>query len=277
MKIALCVSGHLRNCDKTSLSFHSFRKKLNTFATTDTFVSTWNKRNISGSWSGNHGIINDDTKDEHISEEYVKKTYETNDVSIFDQDFYNSEFSPLNYKDLTDKECDCHELARNENVVHVSSAFFLMYSANTLKKIKEFQTGKKYDLVIRIRPDYEFYTDTSFEIFKNFDAKTLYTTKVWVQEPINDWIVFGDSDTMNKYFSAFLKFSSVFNGGLFGSAEKVLIGTHDNFTFFLKKEFDAIGCLNRDMGIVDMETYQLEPLDAISKDLPYMFNMAKMV
>lgn len=271
MKIALCVSGHLRNCDKTSTSFHWFREKLNTFATTDTFVCTWDKRNTINSWSGNKGFINEKTKNDEICEQYVCETYRTKNVIIFNQDFYNSEFSPLNYKDLTDKKYDYDEHGGNENVVYTSNAFFLMYNVNTLKKIKEFQTGEKYDLVIRIRPDFGFYADMSFEIFKSLDAKTLYTMKHFKNEEqvqIQDWIAFGDSDTMNKYLSAFLKFSSVFNSGLFGSSEKVLLGTHENFTLFFKKEIDPIGCLNRDVGIVGIEAYQLDPLDAMNRNLP---------
>ena len=267
MKIALCVSGHLRDCDRTSLSFHSFRKRLNDFAETETFVSTWNKRNISRSWSGNKGIINNETKDEHITEEYVKETYETNDVSIFDQGFYNSEFSPFNYRDLTDKINNWHPHGVSGNVIHSSNMFFIMWQSNVLKKTKEFKNGQKYDLVIRVRPDFEFYTNVSLDIIKNHEKNILYIPKHLmfdeggqVDLKINDWVAFGDSDIMNKYFSSFLKFSAIFNQNVWGPPEEVMYRTHEDFFAIEKKEFDMIGALSRDFG--NIRLFQREPLDA---------------
>lgn len=248
MKTALCVSGHLRNCEHTVKSFDVFKKNLKEFSEVDVFVATWNVRNTTNSWSAYFNMCDHSKKDDEITFEYIEKIYDAKKSCIFDDAFYASDYSPLKYTDLTDKKYNWDGKGIGNDVVHTSRAYFLLYEANKLKKLSEYESKTKYDLVIRIRPDMEFAENINYDQFKNIEKDTLYIPKCIPRLRMNDRFAYGDSDIMNKYCSSFFHFSSVFNDNIFGDGEEVMWQTHEKF-FTLKREYiEAINCLSRDNG-----------------------------
>ena len=237
----------MRNCEHTVKSFNVFKKKLEEFACVDVFVATWDKRSTTKSWSAHFNMLDHSTKDDAITKEYIKQIYDTDDCVIFDDDFYASDFSPLKYTDITDKTYNWDGKGIHNNVVHSTRAFFLTYESNKLKKMSEYKSNTKYDLVFRIRPDMEFVENINYENFKNIKPNVLYIPKCVPRLIMNDRFCYADSDVVNKYCSSFFNFAHVFNNNIFGDGEAVMFNSHKHFKFQIEL-IDAINLLYRDNG-----------------------------
>jgi hypothetical protein len=246
MRTAICISGHLRHYDKLKENFLFFKKYLESFSKVDVFISTWNKQNTLISWSHAHGISNSETVNNFISEQQVKDFYETEFANTFDYDFYSSNFSPLNYKDWTDTQYSWDSRGIGGSVINSSKMFFLVHEVNKLKKMQEFISNSKYDLVIRTRPDYEYKNFLPLNK-SNIKENTIYSAKPYECSPIDDQFAFGTSASMDKYAACFLKQSAIFNSNIWGDPENILInsllGTHKISIQLI----DRIGCLGSDV------------------------------
>ena len=243
MKVAICISGHLRHFKNLKENFYSFKKLLQEFYHVDTFIATWDKQNTTNSWSHAHGISNASTANQIINKKEIQDFYETDFVECFDYDFYSSDFSPLKYTDWTDNKYSWDHKGISNNILNSSKMFFLIKEANDLKKRQEFKQNKKYDLVIRARPDYE-YNDIS--IFKSLNIKenTIYVADRY---PIDDQFAFGDSESMDKYASCIMKQSSIFNRNIWGDPERVLIHSIKDFHQINIDLIHRVGCLGSDV------------------------------
>lgn len=122
MRIALCLSGHLRNyCI-------NYTKFLNN---TDIFLCTWDS-----------GF---DTS--------VFKDYRVFDFNLF-QSIHKFKYSTIEpYAQYTHPH-------KGRKGWDSYSNFFLQYQCHLLRKEYEAKHNVKYDMVIRFRPDYKFYFDT---------------------------------------------------------------------------------------------------------------------
>lgn len=246
MKAAICISGHLRHFKNLKENFNLLKKLLEEFYHVDTFISTWDKQNTINSWSHAHGISNASTANQIIDEKEIQDFYETNFVKTFDYDFYSSDFSPLKYTDWTDNKYSWDNRGISNNILNSSKMFFLIKEVNDLKKQQEFKQNKKYDLVIRTRPDYE-YNDVS--IFKSLNIKenTIYVAKPYGCSPIDDQFAFGDSASMDKYASCLMKQSSIFHRNIWGDPETVLIHSIKDFHQINLELINRVGCLGSDV------------------------------
>lgn len=222
MKIAICISGHLRHYQKLKDNFKWFKEKLKLNHDVDIFVSTWNKQNTLVSWSHAHGISNAGTANNIVNLDEVKNFYETDFVELFDYDFYSSDYSPINYTNWTDKPYIWDARGIGGNVINSSKMFFLIYEANKFKKRQEFINNQKYDLVIRTRPDYEY---NNLSAFKELVIKpnTIFSAKPYPDSKIDDQFGMGDSDSMDKYSSCILKQPAILHSNVWGDPENILL------------------------------------------------------
>lgn len=222
MKIAICISGHLRHYQKLKENFEWFKKNLQSISDVDVFVAAWNKQNTLVSWSHAHGISNAETANNIINLDEVKNFYETDFVELFDYDFYSSDCSPINYTNWTDKPYIWDTRGIGGNVINSSKMFFLIYEANKLKKQQEFINGQKYDLVIRTRPDYEY---NNLSVFEKLVIKpnTIFSAKPYPDSKIDDQFGMGNSDSMDKYSACILKQPAILHSDVWGDPENILI------------------------------------------------------
>ena len=84
----------------------------------------------------------------------------------------------------------------------------------------EYKEQFRYDLVIKVRPDY-FIQSYDVEDFKNVNDNTLYMSKNYKESVIEEQFVFGNSKTMDKYASVFLQQAGMFNEKIWGDAEYI--------------------------------------------------------
>jgi hypothetical protein len=227
MKTAICISGHLRHYKNLKDNFLSFKKVLEKFSDVDVFVSTWDKQNTLNSWSHAHHISNAETAKNIVDINEVKDHYETDFVQLLDYDFYSSDYSPISYKDFTDKIYSWDSRGIGGDVVNSSKMFLLIHEANKLKKYQEFLKNQRYDLVFRIRPDYEFihhekFFEAVFEKEFAIDKDAIYTSIAYECSPIDDQFAFACSEVMDKYSSCILKQAFLFNAGVWGDPENIL-------------------------------------------------------
>jgi hypothetical protein len=243
-KIAVCLSGHLRNFDRLIDNFNLFRKKLEQHGKVDIFIATWDKQEALNSWSSEHGFADTSLAKNNIDENNIKKIYQTDFVKLFDDRFYGSTYSPINYFNLTDKKFNFNPRSISGQVIHSSRMFFLIYEANLLKKYQEFLNNEKYDIVFRTRPDYKI-LDLDFFNDLSVNQNSIYYANAYEGCVMDDQFAFGDSDSMDKYSSCFLKHSSVFNSEIWGDPEYILSKTlsfNHNLNINIINRVGAIDC-----------------------------------
>lgn len=167
MRIAVCISGHMRTYEQTYLSFqqHIFSK-----FDCDVFIVTYPTL---GSKFSHMSNIDKNYPNVPININHIKSLYNPKDMAIIEDEEENSYYNP-SYKGLQ------------------LGMFKAIKTCNDLKN----QFGN-YDLTIRIRPDINI---SKFDISK-LDLKSINIPDVYkVHEGgITDQISIGTSDIMNVY------------------------------------------------------------------------------
>lgn len=249
MKIAVCISGHLRHYDQIKDKYDLFIAHLKEFGQVDVFVSTWNRQNTLNSWSSAHGISNVETYNNFIDPDQVKKHFEAKDVSVFDYDFYSSNYSPLSYKKFTINEYNWDARGINGSVINSSKMFFLINKSNELKKINEYKNNFTYDAVFRVRPDYEFDQEGVKNIFvENLQPKCIYCGKPYQDSPpIDDQFAFGNSESMDLYSSTLNTVCIPYHNNIFGDPESLLNLSILKFFKLRVARIERVGVLGSDI------------------------------
>ena len=219
-RCALIIPGHLRNYQMAKENLDEFLKDLKKIYNVDIFVSTWNKQDTPNSWSAWHKLNNEDFSKDIISADKIKNEYQAKEVAVHDDDFYGSIYSPLKTQNVTQHEYNFRVGGAHNDVVHWYRTNFLIYQGNLLKLKIEHKEQFRYDLVIKVRPDY-FIQSYDVEDFKNVNDNTLYMSKNYKESVIEEQFVFGNSKTMDKYASVFLQQAGMFNEKIWGDAEYI--------------------------------------------------------
>ena len=126
MKIAICISGHLRHYKTIKDKYESFISYLRNLGDVDIFVATWNKQNTLNSWSHAHGISNPTTSFITVQPNEVIEHFGAKKVMIFDYDFYSSDHSPICFKNYTSHLYNWDKRGIGGNVINSSKMFFLI-------------------------------------------------------------------------------------------------------------------------------------------------------
>lgn len=209
MKIAICISGHMRCYKQLTSNQKQFFKRMREFGDVDVFLATWDKQASLGSSSTNWGLQDPSTFGVDIDLDEVKNHYNAKDAVMFDNDFYTSTHSPLVNSMITWHANHKGEHSLNSSwsyngVVHGFKALFLVYQANILKKKAEYQQDMKYDLVVRMRPDYFFRLNYLQTLNFTVEPDTLYSAMLGAMK-YDDQFYYGDSDVMDRVTASFLR------------------------------------------------------------------------
>ena len=176
MKIALCMSGGLRNFKDTHYSFERYLLSVH-----DVDVFFYGLENKEGQ----------ETNGKDLDRLYSPKTKVVNT-----QEHYN------------DIPCPYHPSS-------IFYAFYNLYMCNELKKNYENENGFKYDLVIRSRTDYfwfRYITEQELEMGKG----SIIIPAGWAFKSVNpyaraDVFAFGSSELMDRYLSMFNRIDEYVN------------------------------------------------------------------
>lgn len=177
MKVALLLSGHVRRYLER---YNSLRSNLLDVLNPDIFIHTWNNvglqnpgvnrmrvKNPSGTWIDYRSKFNDIDR--------IIKLYDPKGLQIqSDTDLIKS-FS------IDDREvCIFIGQARDNATKYINSQLYSIYKSNELKKRYEEINGFKYDIVIRLRFDFEIYKKISIDILDQD-----YDNKIYIAHPTN--------------------------------------------------------------------------------------------
>lgn len=236
MKIALCISGHLRNYKRLRDNFNEFKSFLSLYGNIDIFITTYNKRNTINSWSVQHGLNEHNSHNDNITVDMVKNHYNTENVEILDYDFYDSYYSPLKYKNFTDKiynwtpntDIGQGSFGIHNDIIGSTRMFYLIYRCNNQKLYQEYKNQSQYDIVFRLRPDMQYFPAVYRHMLRldSIDLSKIYipTGYIWT-----DQFAYGSSSLMNKYANTFLRISTIHDKEIFGDPEYIMYECLNHF------------------------------------------------
>jgi hypothetical protein len=203
MKIAFCLSGHLRTYDKAIESFNNFKSFIGKIGNIDIFISTWeHENNIKDSLhqSGNEEKI--------INLEKIKNYYNPLSITTFDYSKIEEYLKENYFKPKYDYESFGPRYSKY-NIPHHMRGYFLLLQVAKLKENTEEMNNFKYDIVFRIRPDYFFNKEIYEKIpFKNLINNTFYSF-MYRYNDVDDQFGFSDSKTFSKYSKTFFHLDEI--------------------------------------------------------------------
>lgn len=224
MKVALCLSGHMRDFRQT---FPSIKHHILDKFDTDVFISTWSEP---GYWSSDDekGVENYDRKFDNLNID-ILDLYNPVLVDIEDFSSYKNTF--IEISESLKKRCN----RRWGRPISIVSMYYKIYRCNDIKNKYVDSSRVNYDLVIRCRPDVNinFYT---------FSITATNTIQVQLLDGVlNDVIFCGDSNSMDKLCSTYINLDCI-------CREDCLLDPHDilekSISFFNLKRQIVNGSLS---------------------------------
>lgn len=141
MKIAICLSGHLRRFERTAGSLLNYVKANHEC---DIFIHTWDKMGYASAYKTD--LIQDNTS-KYLSR--VEHYYKPKKIIVEDSMF-------IEHLKMQGDQYAPHLKNVPKHVGHMASMFYKIYTANELRKQYELETSTKYDWIIRSRTDLLF-------------------------------------------------------------------------------------------------------------------------
>jgi len=146
MKLAVCLSGHLRKFTQTYQSLFSNLLKGHEY---DIFIHTWDRMGYVSAYKGDSTV---DLTSRYVSQ--AENIYKPKKMIVEDSTFVQELIKQGN-------EYAPHLRNEPKHVGHMASMFYKIWACNELRKMHQLQTGAQYDWVIRCRPDLLFHGATS--------------------------------------------------------------------------------------------------------------------
>ena len=187
MKLAILLHGHMRSYEKTFSSYKKMLRKLKKqFERCDVFLHTWDtKEPNTKTWHPIPPDINDVITEDTVQNMYTptKMLLESQIIEKPNKTLFGICYEGLKY------------------------SAYSAYAANNLKKDFEKENNFVYDVVIKIRPDVEFYTDFFLEELQENDC--IWTCQQFTKRSAIDVVVFSNSESMNKVCDYYEKFDDL--------------------------------------------------------------------
>jgi SAM-dependent methyltransferase len=202
MRVAICLSGHLRTFKET---FESLRANILSRLNCDIFVHSWN--------------------DAGTNLQAIRKLYELYrpvKCVMENKIVFNNKTHPLSFKTDHDK--------------NIISMFYKIKACNDLKSQYEKENNFKYDIVFRCRFDALYNHTFEDNELKNLDG--VYFPRTGHFGGINDQFAFGNSNNMDVYSSVYDKLEEYSSQGICISPEMLL--KHHIFATGLKPKYTEI-------------------------------------
>lgn len=194
MKIALCLSGHMRKFHET---FHSLYTHMIGNYECDTFIHTWDRMGYCSNYK--RDSVQNNTA-EHIIQ--IEKVYRPKKIIVEDSSFVEelkrqgNEYAP-------------HLKGVLKPVGHMASMFYKIYACNELKNLYQIETGTEYDWVVRARPDLTFHARVKMPAQK-VPGQIYLSQHQCSPGWLNDQFAIGLPDDMDLYSSCFFNIPEYF-------------------------------------------------------------------
>jgi|SRR6185436_8445953 len=206
MKIAICISGHLRKFEETYPSLYFYLLKN---YNCDIFIHTWDALGYACQYKSDSTLEVTDNKISQINNLYKPKKI------IVESSYFIEELK---------KEADIyapHLKDCPKHAGHMASMFYKIYACNELRKSFERENGIKYDLVVRCRSDLLFNNSIVMPTY-NIQNKILMPSSLSNDHWYTDQFAVANSDSMDLYAGAYFDLPNYFSFGLEYYPEKFL-------------------------------------------------------
>lgn len=205
MKIALCLSGHLRTFEKT---YSSLYKNILNVYNPDIFIHTWDKLGFACNYK-----TDKDLNSTYDKQNIINKLYNPKNIIIESSSFV---------EELKEHGNQYAPHLRNEpkHVGHMASMFYKIYACNEIRKQFELQNPVKYDYIIRSRADLVFNNSLTLPPIEE--------NTVWIPKHISgegwytDQFSIGNSDSMDLYSSLYFDIPEYFKAKMDFYPEKFM-------------------------------------------------------
>lgn len=202
MKIAICISGHLRTFEKTHASLK--RNVLDKYDC-DVFLSTWD--NVGNTLYHAHYPTGFDETDDKIDVGRVKEVYQPTGLAI--QNAFDEDVQAIKkpFEGLTTRN--------GANVQHIVPMYYKMWHCNNLRKEHQKKTGINYDVVVKCRPDVYIHKLDAEKAMEKIQFLPGHCG-------FNDLIFLGPSDAMSDVFDLFTILNPTLPFNSFENAENIM-------------------------------------------------------
>jgi len=202
MKIAVCLSGHLRSFQKTTPSLYSFLLRNLDY---DIFIHTWDTLGYHNNWRPDHNFyINNYT---HSNLNLIQNILKPKQIIIQSQKELES------FKKEAETKVKFYiapDIPKHPG--HMFAMFYKIWACNELRKQYERDHNIQYDLIIRTRPDLQFLSLLNTQELLD-SKKYLYVPEIEGYGGINDQFAFGSGHLIDYYCGMYNHLSRYFSEG----------------------------------------------------------------
>lgn len=188
-KVALCISGQMRTFEAC---FPNLTKYIIDPLKTDIFIHTWANNGISTKAKDEEKA---NFSDEKVTQTVLKKLYHPK-IAVIEEykDSYSEELNGVKVPDILKKE-------ENQHYKGAIPMFYKMYKCNELKRQYEIKNDRRYDLVIRLRPDLMINEEIPSPVLQQWDILWFSDCKVNIAFQVSDKFAISSSTNMDYYCS----------------------------------------------------------------------------
>lgn len=192
MKIAVCLSGHMRKFQETLQPFNAhFLSKYDC----DVFIHTWDRMGYGSAYKTDQTL---DSTHNHLST--IERLYKPKKLIVEDSSFVNELKAQGNLYAP-------HLINEPKHVGHMASMFYKIFACNEIRKQYEIESGTQYDWVVRSRTDLMFHAPVHLPVDKT-------PGRIYVPQSRPDWVndqfAVGQSNEMDLYSSFFFHMEEYF-------------------------------------------------------------------
>lgn len=194
MKIALCLSGHLRKFEET---YPSLKTYILDKYDCDIFISTWDQMGYSCAFKTDANLNSTSLRLSEVENLFKPKKIVV-ESSSFVQELMTQgdQYAP-------------HLIGQPKHVGHMASMFYKIFAANEIRKRYQLDSGIQYDWIIRSRPDLIFHAPVIMPLDKN--PGRVYVSKHQCSPGwLNDQFAIGQPEDIDLYSSLFFDLPEYF-------------------------------------------------------------------
>lgn len=197
MKIALCLSGHLRKYEQTFPTLHLYL--LRRFEC-DVFIHTWDRMGYASQYRQDPKLDLTSHYALQVEQMFKPKAMVIEDSSFIEELKREGDNYAPHLKNVP------------KHVGHMASMFYKIYAANELRKKYQRESGVEYDWVIRCRPDLLFHQNIFMPSYK--EPGEVYLSKSQCSPGwLNDQFAIAQPNEMDLYSAFFFNIPEYFRAG----------------------------------------------------------------
>lgn len=223
MKVALCLSGHIRNLEQ---NYYSIKKNLLDYYDTDIFIHTWDTYGwrIEGNLITSGGFKGFDHYSDKIDAQNIIDLINPKKIVIEQYENYESEFLKK-----AEKYKNNLKFPDKDRPVNVVSMWYKINKCNELKTQQELENNFKYDIVIRSRPDLVYFKPIIDENVLLLYKKVLLIPQIESHGHATDIFSIGSSKIIDIASDVFNKLDLIYESGCLMNPHSIVEKYYNTF------------------------------------------------